>query len=168
MRYFTNRSQLSRMELNTKLIMTYFLVFMLLATALSIFMSVQRTNLEPQAAAEYYRGSDTCMVFPKEPTELIETTHFHIYMMPFVFVTTGHLFLLSAWNRRWKTVVITGGFIYVLLDISKPWLIRYVSAGFGMLAPINSTLMAVTMLICIIVPLYEMWFLRTDQGRALD
>lgn len=168
MKYFTNRSQLARMDLNTKLIMTYFLVFMLLATGLSIFMAVQRTALQPQAAAEYYRGSDEGMVFPKDPAELMETTHFHIYMMAFVFMTTGHLFLLSAWNQVSKTIVISGGFLYILLDVAKPWLIRYVSAGFGVLAPINATLLAVTMLICIIVPLYELWFLRADQRRALD
>ena len=164
MKYFTNTSQLARMDMNTKLIMSYFLVFMLLATGFSIFMSFQRTRLEPAAAAEYYRGSDERLLFPKEATELIETTHFHIYIMPLVFVTTGHLFLLSAWNRTWKTVVITGGFIYILLDIAKPWLIRYVDAGFGALAPINSALLALTMLLCIVVPLYEMWFLRPPRS----
>ena len=39
MRYFNGRSQLARMDFNTRLIMTYFLVFMLAAAGLSIYMS---------------------------------------------------------------------------------------------------------------------------------
>ena len=164
MKYFTNRSQLARMDFNTRLIMTFFLVFMLIATALSIFMSYQRTRLTSSGGAEYYRGNEVRMLFPKESTELIETTHFHLFIMPLIFVTTGHLFLLSAWGKWWKTFVISSCFVYILLDIAKPWLIRYVAAGFGVLAPVNSALLGATMLLCILVPLYEMWFLKVEAS----
>lgn len=160
MRYFSNRSQLVYMDFNGKLIMTFFLVFMLIASALAIFMSYQRTQLEPAGAAAYYRGDEEHFLFPKEPTELIETTHFHLFTMPLIFMTVGHLFLLSAWGQRWKTFIISSCFFYILLDIAKPWLIRYVAAEWGVLAPINSALLGATMLVCILVPLYEMWFLK--------
>ena len=52
------------------------------------------------------------MVFAKELPELMKTSHFHLFMMPIVFVITGHLFLLSAWGRRSKTVVISSCFAY--------------------------------------------------------
>jgi hypothetical protein len=64
MRYFTNRSMLARMDFNTKLIMTYFLLFMLAASAFSIFMSWERTRLSTQGAAAYYRGDEAQMMFP--------------------------------------------------------------------------------------------------------
>ena len=48
MRYFSNRSQLARMDFHTRLIMTYFLVFMLAASALSIFMSHENTGLSAE------------------------------------------------------------------------------------------------------------------------
>ena len=162
MRYFTNKSQLARLDFNNKLLATYFLLFMLLATGFSIFMSYQRSRLEPTAAADYYRGNEERMMFPKEPTELEETTHFHLFITPLVFLTTAHLFLLSAWSRKWKTFVITSCFVYVVFDIAKPWLIRYVAAELGILAPLNSALLGTTMLLCITVPLYEMWFLKVE------
>ncbi len=167
MKYFTNRSQLTRMDFNTKLIMTYFLIFTLLAISFSIYMSAQRTSLSVEGASDYYRGDEERMMFPKEATELTETTHFHAFIMPIIFLTTGHLFLLSAWSSRCKTIVITGGFCYVLLDLAKPWLIRYASPEFGLLAPINSVLLSATFLVFIFVPLYEMWLLnpnRSDSG----
>ena len=166
MRYFSGRSQLARMDFNTRLIMTYFLVFILAAVGVSILMSYQKTRLSSQGAAEYYRGSEQGMNFPKEEAELIETTHFHLFIMPMVFLTTGHLFLLSAWSRRWKTVVISSFFIYIALDVAKPWLVRFVGEGWGVLAPVNSALLSVTTLLCILVPLYEMWFLKEPRREA--
>lgn len=166
MKYFTNRSQLARMDFHTKLIMTYFLIFTLLAIGFSIYMSVQRTNLSLQGAADYYRGDEERMMFSKELTELTETTHFHAFIMPLIFLTTGHLFLLSAWGRRWKTIMITGGFIYVLLDLAKPWLIRYASEDFGLLAPVNSVLLSATFTVFILVPLYEMWLLNPNRSDS--
>ena len=103
------------------------------------------------------------MMFAKEATELTETTHFHFFVMPIIFLTTGHLFLMSAWSQRWKTFVISSCFVYILLDLAKPWLIRYGAPGFGLLAPINSALLGGTMLLCILVPLYEMWFLPVHR-----
>ena len=166
MRYFNGRSQLARMDFNTRLIMTYFLVFMLAAAGLSIYMSYQKTQLSARGAAAYYRGSEHGMNFPKEEAELIETSHFHSFIMPMVFLTTGHLFLLSAWSRRWKTFVISSCFVYIALDVAKPWLVRYVGVGWGALAPVNSALLGLTMLLCILVPIYEMWFLQ-EQRREV-
>ncbi|MBD05066.1 MAG: hypothetical protein CME24_12055 [Gemmatimonadetes bacterium] len=165
MRYFTNRSLLARMDLNTKLIMTYFLVFMLAGSAFSIYMSFERTGLDTEGATAYYAGDEEGMQFPKEATELTETTHFHFFIMPIIFMTTGHLFLMSAWSQRWKTFVISSCFVYIALDLAKPWLIRYGAPGFGILAPINSALLGITMLLCIVVPLYEMWFLRIERSE---
>ena len=167
MRYFNNRSQLARMEFTTRLITTYFLIFMLLATAFSIYMGFERTRLNATDAAAYYRGDDQRMMFPKEATELIETTHFHLYMTPVIYMTTGHLFLLSAWSRRWKVILISAGFVYVLLDIAKPWLIRYAAPGFAVLAPINSSLLALTMLLFVAVPIYEMWWFEEKRPTQI-
>ena len=168
MRYFSGRSQLARMDFNTRLIMTYFLVFMLAAAGLAIYMSYQKTRLATSGAAEYYRGSEQGMLFPKEEAELLETAHFHLFIMPVVFLTTGHLFLLSAWSRRWKTLVISSCFVYIALDVAKPWLVRFVGVGWGVLAPVNSALLGGTLLLCILVPIYEMWFLRAEPNARID
>lgn len=168
MRYFTNRSALARMDLNTKLVITYFLVFMLAGSAFAIYMSHERTRLSAAGAAAYYRGDEARMMYPKEHLELMETTHFHLFITPLVVLTVGHLFLLSAWSQRAKTFVVSTAFLYALLDVAKPWLIRYGAPGFGILAPINSALLGGTILLCIAVSLYEMWFLRGDASTRTD
>ena len=59
--------------------------------------------------AEYYRGSDDRMLFPKEPTELSDRTHFHLFIMSLIFLADGHLFLMSTWSSCWKTFVAPPG-----------------------------------------------------------
>jgi hypothetical protein len=162
MRYFTNRSMLARMDFNTKLVITYFLLFMLAASAFAIYMSWERTRISTEGAATYYRGDEERMIFAKEKHELVETTHFHLFITPLVVMTVTHLFLMSAWSRRWKTVVVSSAFGYAALDIAKPWLVRYIAPEFGVLAPINSALFGASMLLCIAVPIYEIWFLKVD------
>ena len=56
----------------------------------------------------------------------------------------------------------------LVFDIAKPWLIRYVAVGFGFLAPLNSALLGTTMLLCIAVPLYEMWFVKAEPPPDAD
>lgn len=162
MRYFANGSRLARLDFNTRLIATYFLVLMLIAAGWSMALSGQRTGISAAGAAAYYRGDEARMLFPKEAGELMEITHFHLFAMPLVFLTTGHLFLMSAWPRRWKTFVISSCFVYILLDVAKPWLVRYGGAAWGMLAPVNSALLGGTLLACILVSIYEMWFLPDE------
>ncbi|MEW6754682.1 MAG: hypothetical protein AB1505_27410 [Candidatus Latescibacterota bacterium] len=159
MRYFAGQSRLAGMEFHTRLITTYFLVLVLVATAASVLLAARTTGASAAGAAAYYRGDGEGMLFPKEPAELLETAHFHLFAMPLIFLTTGHLFLLTAWPARVKGFVITSCFAYIALDVAKPWLVRYAGPAWGVLAPVNSALLGGTMLVCILVPLYEMWLL---------
>ena len=86
MRYFSNRSQLARMDFHTRLIMTYFLVFMLAASALSIFMSHENTGLSAEGSATYYLGDEEQMMFAKEKAELVETAIFTYSSCPSSFL----------------------------------------------------------------------------------
>ena len=65
---------------------------------------------------------------------------------------------LVAFKRAGADAVLT----YAALDVAKPWLVRYVAPELGVLATINSALFGMTMLLCILVPLYEIWFLQVD------
>ena len=66
-----------------------------------------------------------------------------------------------------EAFVISSCFVYILLDLAKPWLIRYVAAEFGALAPVNSALLGATMLLCSFESIYEMWFLRITPSSHI-
>ena len=49
----------------------------------------------------------------------------------------------------------------VILDLASPWLIRYVSPVFVLAMLGGDTLMVVSFLIMMALPLYEMWFIQS-------
>ena len=51
--------------------------------------------------------------------------------------------------------------------MAKPWGIRYGAQGFGALAPIDSVLLRLTMLLRIAVLIYEMWLWRPRGDSGL-
>lgn len=46
-----------------------------------------------------------------------------------------------------------------MLDLASPWLISYVSPSFVLLMLTGDTLMTLSFLVMMVVPLYEMWIL---------
>jgi hypothetical protein len=80
--------------------------------------------------------------------------------MPVVFMILIHVMYLTGASHTLKAVVTWGGFGGVILDLLSPWLVSYVSPIFVLLMLTGDTLMTISFLIMMVVPLYEMWVLR--------
>lgn len=118
------------------------------------------TGLSPQGIADHYRGSDATFGEPMSFRELAEITHFHLFTMPVVFIILVHVMYLTNASHGLKAAMTWGGFGGVILDLISPWLISYVSPIFVLTMLTGDTLMMVTFLIMLWVPLYEMWILQ--------
>lgn len=121
------------------------------------------TGLSPQGIAEHYRGSDTTFGEPMSFRELAEITHFHLFTMPVVFMILIHVMYLTGASHMLKAAITWAGFGGVMLDLLSPWLISYVSPIFVVSMLTGDTLMTISFLVMMVVPLYEMWVL----GRPL-
>lgn len=118
------------------------------------------TGLSPQGIADHYRGSDATFGEPMSFRELAEVTHFHLFTMPVVFMILVHVLYLtnaSHATKVWMTWLAFGG---VGLDLLSPWLISYVSPIFVMTMLTGDTLMMVSFLVMMWIPLHEMWILK--------
>ena len=92
--------------------------------------------------------------------ELAEITHFHLFTMPVVFMILIHVMYLTGASHGLKAATTWGGFGGVILDLASPWLISYVSPVFVLTMLTGDTLMMVTFLIMMWIPLHEMWILK--------
>ncbi len=92
--------------------------------------------------------------------QLAETTHFHLFTMPVVFMIMVHVLYLTMASPRIKAVSTWVAFIGVTLDLVSPWLIAYVSPVFVLTMLTGDLLMVVSFLIMFVIPMYEMWFLK--------
>lgn len=160
MRNFNQKFKLRDTDRHIRLLYTLFLLLMLAGFTFSFFWAHSMTSLSPQGIADHYRGSDTTFGEPMSFRELAEITHFHLFTMPVVFIILIHVMYLTSASHMLKTVVTWAGFGGVILDLLSPWLISYVSPVFAVSMLTGDTLMTISFLVMLIVPLYEMWVLE--------
>lgn len=92
--------------------------------------------------------------------ELAEVTHFHLFTMPVVFMILVHVLYLTSASHGMKAAMTWAGFCGVILDLVSPWLITYVSPVFVLTMLTGDTLMMISFLVMMTIPLYEMWVLK--------
>lgn len=159
MRNFNQRFKLRDSDRHIRLLYTLFLLLMLAGFLFSFFWAHSMTGLSPQGIADHYRGSDATFGEPMSFRELAEVTHFHLFTMPVVFIILVHVMYLTGASHGLKAAVTWGGFGGVILDLLSPWLISYVSPIFVLTMLTGDTLMMLSFLVMLWVPLYEMWIL---------
>jgi hypothetical protein len=160
MKNFNQRFKLRDSDRHIRLLYTQFLLLMLIGFLFSFFWAHSMTSLSPQGIAEHYRGSDATFGEPMSFRELAEVTHFHLFTMPVVFMILVHVLYLTSASQAMKIWMTWLSFAGVGLDLLSPWLISYVSPVFVLTMLTGDTLMMVTFLIMMWIPLHEMWILK--------
>jgi hypothetical protein len=89
--------------------------------------------------------------------KLLEVTHFHLFTVPVFLLIIAHLFMLTGLSTAVKSTFIAGGWVSSLLHLAAPWLIRYASPGWSWLYPVSGALMALTLTVMTVYPMFVMW-----------
>lgn len=157
MRNFNARFRLRDTDRHIRLVYTWFLLLMLAGFIFTFFWAHSMTDLSPQGIAQHYRGSDATFGEPMSFGQLAETTHFHLFTMPVVFMIMVHVLYLTMASPTVKVVTTWLSFLGVTLDLISPWLIAYVSPVFVLSMLTGDILMVVGFLIMFLIPMNEMW-----------
>jgi hypothetical protein len=160
MRNFNARFRLLDTDRNIRLLYTLFIVTLFAGFLFTIYWAHSTTGLSYTGIAQHYLGSDETFGEPKSFRELAETTHFHFFTMPVVFLILCHVFYLTMASQGLKIMMTVLAFAGVGLDLASPWLILYVSPHFALVMLLGDVLMVGTFLVLAGVPLYEMWILK--------
>ena len=169
MRNFNTRFRLLDTDRNIRLLYTLFIITLFAGFLFTIYWAHSTTGLSYSGIAKHYLGSDETFGEPKSFRELAETTHFHFFTMPVVFLILCHVFYLTMAGQGLKmamTILAFGGFA---IDLASPWLILYVSPHFALVMLLGDVLMLGTFLVMAGWPLYEMWILKKRlmaEGRS--
>ena len=158
MRNFNARFRLRDTDRHIRLVYTWFLLLMLAAFIFTFFWAHSMTDLTPKGIAQHYRGSDATFGEPMSFGQLAETTHFHLFTMPVVFMIMVHVLYLTSVSTTLKVVTTWISFLGVTLDLISPWLIAYVSPVFVLTMLTGDIAMVVAFVIMFVVPMYEMWW----------
>jgi hypothetical protein len=169
MRNFNTRFRLLDTDRNIRLLYTLFIVTLFAGFLFTIYWAHSTTGLSYSGIAQHYLGSDETFGEPKSFRELAETTHFHFFTMPVVFLILCHVFYLTMAGQGMKMAMTLLAFAGVAIDLASPWLILYVSPHFALVMLLGDVLMLGTFLVMAGWPLYEMWILKKRlmaEGRS--
>jgi hypothetical protein len=143
-----------------KWIYTFFLIFLVIGFATVGGYEFGQIGFGAQAIAEHYRGSSENgdgMAFAKSFSSLLETTHFHAFIMGIIYLTLAHLFVATESPKPLKLTLVGTGFFFTILDLLLPWVIRYGSAGFAPLLLASWMGEWVAYMGMILISLYDLW-----------
>ncbi|MEC4674457.1 MAG: hypothetical protein VST68_09730 [Nitrospirota bacterium] len=160
MRNFNTRFRLRDTDRHIRLVYTWFLLLMLVGFFFTFFWAHSMTDLTPKGLAAHYRGSDANFGEPMSFGQLAETTHFHLFTMPVVFMIMVHVLYLTMASPTLKVLTTWAAFLGITLDLISPWLITYVSPLFVITMLSGDILLFVSFLIMFAIPMYEMWVLN--------
>jgi len=150
----------------TKIVYTALLFYLLFGLVTIIAIEAVKTGWTPQGVADYYRGNEGKLKFEKTPLEMLEVTHMHLFSVPVVFFILGHAFLMTTLPERLKLSVVGASMAAVFLSIGAPWLVRFGSATFGWVKVASDLMLAATLLIMAIYPIYDMWGFSSDPETS--
>lgn len=118
-----------------RLIMFFFLAYVLLFWVTNWIMYFQRMSLDPASVVTYYRG-DAGAEFGRPPRPLgalAEASHMHLFAMGVLVMTLTHLVLFLPVSFRVKAALTLITFLSALLAEGAGWLVRYVHPAFAWL-----------------------------------
>ena len=156
-------------RVEVRLIYTGFLLLTLVGMLTMAAFEIGHIGLTPGRIASYYNGGDSGgeMSFGKTFRQLVETTHFHAFIMGVEYLVLAHLFIATALSSTTKRALIIVGLAGLTGDLVSPWLIHYVADGFAYLQIASWGAEWVGFAAYIAVPIVEMWF-RNDEPGSVD
>lgn len=145
-------------SIEVKVTYTGYLLFAFLGYLTFVLIGLLRVGPGFHDIVLYYRGSGDEELFPRAFGQMLEEAHFHAFIEGLTLLVLAHLFVATSLRPSLKVGIILLAFGSTLMDLASPWLIRYVAPGFALIQLGSWIVMAVTALLFIVIPLYEMWF----------
>jgi hypothetical protein len=146
-----------------KIALTSYVLFMLVGLATSIALYHNQFDFSADDASTYYRGNqgqENVQTFhvAKSYRELLETTHFHIYIMPVVYLAFVHLYFLSAQPQWEKVLMSLATFLGLGAEVAAPWLVRYYGGAWADLFWFSGLAITIPTIWMALICLFELWW----------
>ena len=120
-------------------------------------------DLTTYAGVTHFVGID----FGQSIKSLTRVSHIHLFGISFIFFLTGAVFALTEVNKWFRIVIVALPFVAIWMDIFSWWFTK-VQPLFAYTVIIGGVLMGISLLIQIVVPLYEMWIKDWQRKEMAD
>lgn len=147
-----------------KWVYTCFLVFLVVGFATIGGYGFRQIGFASQSIAEHYRGTGEggeALTFARSFSAMLETTHFHAFIMAIIYLTLAHLFVATETPRRLKLGLVAAGFVFTFLDLLLPWGIRYGSESLAPVLLLSWIGEWAAYMGMILISFYDLWLRRS-------
>ena len=142
--------KLSTAPVSTKLLVTSLLCIIGLSYLLLVLHIWIDTEMKPSLVAEAYGGM--------EYIELTDHAHYYMpYYGLFILAIPVGLLMLTSFSEKLKIFFAVFPFVITVIDISSMYLIPYLWLGFAYVLWIAGTCIGTSLLILILMVLYDTW-----------
>ncbi len=161
---------LSQSDVNARILITLFLLTMLAAIAVAELNVYDKLGRMPNGVVLRYgpeeQASDTSVLPSENDTlvarlntfsALLDVTHAHIFELPLVIFVLAHFLMRTSVPEWFKLVNYFLSFLGVIVFLASPWMVRYISVRAAILLYVGASAIAVTSVLMIAVPIWEMW-----------
>ncbi|MFQ5862084.1 MAG: hypothetical protein ACE5IC_03080 [Candidatus Brocadiales bacterium] len=148
---------------------SFFLILMGLSMGVAFWNFYQRTSFSPEKVALYYLGNvredepedaplpEEGLMFPKSYREMAESTHVHAFTIPLIFFVLSRILNMTMMREGVKIATHVTAFVGIVLNLTGPWLVRFVSPSFSAWLIASYVLLGSVVIVYITYPMYEMW-----------
>ncbi len=158
MRPFARPMSIERLSPEARILYSGFCAFVAVGVATSMWLYLDDgLGALPSSAARYYLGDPSAMVFEKSPRQVMETFHFHVFVVPIVLLVVGHIFLMCDLRLRTKAWALAIATVSTLLHLLAPVLVRFVTPEAAVLVFPSALAMSALWLVLTVYPLFAMW-----------
>ncbi|MBD3226106.1 MAG: hypothetical protein GF313_15365 [Caldithrix sp.] len=119
-----------------------FLFLLTSAVMVGLLYVYHTTAMQSPGIEQHYAGSaahtenenmDIPEHYPKPLSEMLMTTHNHLFGFAFIFVSLGFIFSMNTIIRgRWKIFLIVEPFLSTFLTFASIWALRYIHPLFSL------------------------------------
>jgi hypothetical protein len=159
--------ELYRLNKTLRIFLTAYLIVLTIGVGVGLIFLMHTTESSTKGAVERWNGSQENSEeefiipesYPKPISEMLITTHNHIFGFAFIFVSIGFIFYFNTIMKGfWKTFLMVEPFISTIVTFGSIWLMRFVNESFVYVVVISTVLMYICYFFMLAISLFELNF----------
>jgi hypothetical protein len=148
-----------------QVILFFAVVYLTLLWFSNILFFVEKTGFTYDSVVKHYLGSEDEFRNPVSYRGLLESTHFHLFVIAVALLLLNHLAAFVPVSQHLKLSLIVVSFTTGLTNMASGWLVRYAAPEFAYLKVASFVLFQASMGVLLVLSFLALGMYREGNGR---
>lgn len=148
-----------------QVILFFVLVYLTLLWFSNILFFLEKPGFTYDSVVKHYLGSDEEFINPASYRGLLESTHFHLFVIAMALLLLNHLAAFVPVSPYLKLSLIVISFTTGLTNMASGWLVRYVAPEFAYMKIGSFLLFQASMGVLLVLSFLALGMYREGNGR---